>query len=88
MIQGRLAFSSLRGDDFEELIVLHLFRSFGHPVPLDAIFEFHSTIPAWRTGLVQIVSRVDGKYALLRVLGDDTWLNAKLAVVPPLCWIG
>ena len=81
MIRSPLAYSSLRGSAFEELIILHLFRSFCRPVPLDAIFEFHGTTPSWRAGLAQIVGRVDGKYVPVRILSDDTWLNPKLAVV-------
>lgn len=79
MIRKRLAFAASRGDAFEELIVLHLFRSFCHPVPLDAVFEFHGTIPLWIAGLSQIVGRVDGEYVPVRIL-DDTWLNPKVAV--------
>jgi hypothetical protein len=54
----RLADPDSRGSAFEELMVLYITKQFRHPAPIEEIFEFHGTRPAWASHAARLVRRI------------------------------
>jgi len=70
-LKSQLARPPLRGDAFEQLVILYLLRALSYPIPLSTSFKFHGTVPPWANEVTHIVGHIDdGTSVCVDILGE------------------